>query len=74
MSYDYGKFNWFELVTAEVERAKAFYPETLPWKAKDAEMPGFDYTLLMHGETSVAGLTKPQQEGVPSHWLSYVSV
>ncbi|MEC7522654.1 MAG: VOC family protein [Myxococcota bacterium] len=74
MSYDYGKFNWFELVTTDVERAVAFYPETLPWKAKDAEMPGFPYTLLMHGETSVGGLTAPQQEGTPSHWLSYVSV
>ena len=32
MSYDYGRFVWFELMTNDADKAAAFYPETLPWK------------------------------------------
>ena len=36
MSYEHGRFVWFELLTKDVDRATSFYPETLPWKIETA--------------------------------------
>ena len=74
MSYEYGKFVWFELVTKETDKAAAFYPETLPWKIVEQPMEGGPaYSMIAVGEAGVGGFLKPEVD-LPTHWISYVSV
>lgn len=75
-----GSFCWFECGTTDAEVSKKFYTELFGWNAVDVPMPGDvggNYTLLKMGGEDLAGLyplTGPQFEGVPSHWLTYVTV
>lgn len=70
-----GRFVWYELLTTDVERAKAFYGEIAGWKAERA--PGaMDYTLFKVGDDEVAGLMKQpeavKKSGAPPSWLGYI--
>ncbi|MGB5813115.1 MAG: VOC family protein [Polyangiales bacterium] len=74
MSYDHGRFVWFELLTQETEKAVAFYSESLPWKVQPTPMQdGSTYSMVSVGEAGVAGFMTPQAE-IPAAWVSYVSV
>jgi hypothetical protein len=75
MSYDHGRFVWFELVAGDHAAAKAFYPELLGWKLDPMKMPdGSSYPLLKAGGAPFGGMRDLPREGVPPHWVSYVSV
>jgi len=74
MSYEHGRFVWFELLTKEVDKATAFYQESLPWRIEPIEMQdGSAYTMIQVGDTGIGGLLKPQGDE-PTAWVSYVSV
>jgi predicted enzyme related to lactoylglutathione lyase len=74
MSYEHGRFVWFELLTKDIEKAKAFYPETLPWRVESFSMQnGTDYTMIQVGDVGVGGFVTPQGNP-PTAWVSYVSV
>ena len=80
MAYAPGTFSWFECGTTNAAAAKKFYSAVFGWTAVDhpmpGDMPGF-YTMLRRGEDDVAGLYEmsgPMFAGVPSHWMSYVTV
>ena len=74
MSYEHGRFVWFELMTKDVEGARSFYPETLPWRIEPMTMQnGSEYNLIKAGDVEVGGLLSPEAE-VPTAWVSYVSV
>lgn len=71
-----GTFGWNELVTSDVEAAKAFYKATLGWDAVTENMaPGVDYTMFTKGERMVAGMVGISDEmgPVPPHWMAYVN-
>lgn len=77
--YRPGTFCWVELATSDAESAKAFYGELMDWKADEQEVPGgMSYSTLKHKGKAVAGFYKitaeMESQGVPPHWLSYVSV
>lgn len=75
MAHDHGRFVWFELITAKAEKAKAFYPEVFGWKVEPMEMPGgITYPLLKVGDAATGGFAPPPKDGIPPHWVSYVSV
>lgn len=75
MTYDYGRFVWFELMTPDTERAIAFYGEVIGWKVQTMTMPGGrEYSMFVAGETPVGGCTKPPLAEIPPHWASYASV
>ena len=74
MAYKHGNFVWFELITPDVGKAKAFYPETIGWATSEMDMGGFKYTMLTKNDAPQAGVVEPQMPGVPPHWASYVSV
>lgn len=74
MATKHGRFVWFELVTPQVDEALAFYPEVIGWGRQEMDMGDFVYNMLTAGEKAHSGVTKPQMEGVPSHWASYLSV
>jgi predicted enzyme related to lactoylglutathione lyase len=72
-----GRFIWYELMTKDVEAAKAFYTGALGWSAE--EWPGESpYTVLKAGETGIGGLMalppELEEAGVPPHWVGYVYV
>jgi len=74
----HGKFYWNELLTDDVEKAKAFYAETLGWSFVDMPSPGGStYYVAMLGDEAVAGMmdkTDILPPHVPPHWFSYVNV
>ena len=72
-----GKFVWFECVTSQVNKAKAFYAEVVGWKTKAFPMGKESYEMMIVGDTPVGGYASPEDAAgaaAPSHWTSYVSV
>jgi hypothetical protein len=74
----HGVFNWNELMTNDVARAKAFFGATLGWTFSDMPMPGGGaYTLAHSGPAMVGGMvdmTGVTPPGVPPHWFNYIEV
>jgi len=74
----HGTFWWNELMTRNVEQAKAFYTATLGWSFDPMQMPdGGTYWIVMSGDTTVGGLfdiSPSHYDGVPSAWFSYIAV
>src|SRR5271166_4936778 len=74
----HGRFAWYELVTTEMEAAKAFYTKVVGWTALDASVPGRAYTLFAAGNVLVGGLMDLPEDtrkaGAKPGWLGYVGV
>ncbi len=78
MANSHGRFVWYELVTTDMEAAKAFYTEVVGWGTQDASTPGAAYTLFTAGGASVSGLMSlpedARKSGLRPSWLGYVGV
>ena len=74
MAYKHGNFVWFELIPPDIDKAKAFFPETVGWSTSAMDMGDFQYTMLTAKDSPQAGVVNPKMDGVPPHWASYVSV
>ena len=78
MANSHGRFVWYELVTTDMEAAKAFYTEVVGWSTQDASMPGVAYTLFTARGASVSGLMSlpedARKSGLRPSWLGYVGV
>ena len=73
----HGSFHWNELMTHDVERAKAFYTRTLGWGFEAMPMDGFTYWIVKSGDQVVGGaieMSGPDFKDVPEHWMAYVAV
>jgi hypothetical protein len=74
----HGRFAWYELITTDVEAAKAFYTKVMGWGAWDASVPGRPYTLFTAGKASVGGLMGLPEDarkmGGRPGWIGYVRV
>jgi len=57
-----GRFVWYELMTTDMEAAKAFYAGVVGWGTQDASMPGMPYTLFTAGTASVSGVMDLPEE------------
>jgi len=73
-----GTFCWPELSTRDPQGARAFYGDLFGWNAREVPTSMGDYVILSV-ETREAGALCAQNEeqqkrGIPSHWLSYISV
>lgn len=68
-----GKFVWFEHVSDDVARARAFYEPLFGWHVETMPMGAQTYTMLLNGSQGIGGL-RPADAGVPNHWISYLSV
>lgn len=78
MINSHGRFAWYELITTDVEAAKAFYANVIGWGTLDASAPGRVYTLFTAGKALVSGLMDLPEDarkmgGKPS-WVGYVEV
>jgi uncharacterized protein len=73
-----GRFVWYELMTTDMEAAKAFYADVVGWGTQDASTPGMPYTLFTAGTASVSGaMVLPEEArklGMRPGWLGYVGV
>jgi uncharacterized protein len=73
-----GRFIRYELVSTDVESAKAFYANVVGWGARDVSTPGPAYCFFTAGDAAVAGLMSlpedAQSAGATSHWIGYVGV
>jgi predicted enzyme related to lactoylglutathione lyase len=74
----HGRFVWYELMTPDVEAAKAFYADVVGWGTQDASMPGMAYTLFVTRAASVGGLLALSEDareiGARPSWIGYVGV
>ena len=68
MSSSHGRFVWYELMTTDVEAAKAFYGKVVGWGTREA--PSSRYTLFTAGaglnrrtDQSAAGREKTRRAG-----------
>ncbi len=72
-----GRFVWHDLMTRDIDKARAFYPELLGWSVTDMDMgPMGKYPLFKNGETGMGGAVSlaDAPEAIPSHWINYISV
>jgi predicted enzyme related to lactoylglutathione lyase len=73
----HGSIVWNELTTSDLERAKAFYAETLGWFYEEIDTPAGPYTLARVPNQSrpVAGLVSwPPTERDADDWFAYAGV
>ncbi len=78
MVNSYDRFVWYELMTTDIESAKAFYANVVGWGARDASTPILAYNLFTVGGVPVTGMTKlpddARRAGAAPHWVGYVGV
>ena len=78
MVNSHGRFVWYELITTNIETAKAFYADVVGWGTRDASMLGLAYSLFTVGDAPVTGLMNLPEDarrtGVTPHWVGYVGV
>ena len=72
MSYDHGRFVWFEHISTDTDAAARFYGEVLSWGVNKMEMGDFTYPMITVGEGAVGGYVN--KADVPPSWLAYLSV
>jgi uncharacterized protein len=74
---DPGCYSWSEILTRDVDGAKAFGSAVFGWAYDDRDFGGATYTVIQVGENGVGGMAAmppgvPEQ--VPSHWMNYFAV
>jgi predicted enzyme related to lactoylglutathione lyase len=78
MADSHGSFAWYELMTTDMEAAKAFYAAVVGWDAQDVSMPGATYILFTAGGALICGLTQLSEDarkmGLRPSWVGYVAV
>ncbi|MDQ3473881.1 MAG: VOC family protein [Acidobacteriota bacterium] len=79
IEYKPGTFCWVELGTTDGEAAKKFYTQLFEWDFIDNPVgPSGVYTILKQNGKDVGALYQMPSEmtsnGVPPHWMSYISV
>jgi predicted enzyme related to lactoylglutathione lyase len=78
MSDTHGTVVWTELMTRDVEKAKAYYTEVCGMEFSTMPMEEGDYHLGSRGEQMVVGMMDmaqmPGMENIPAHWMTYLGV
>jgi len=74
-----GAFCWFELATTDQNAAKKFYTSLFGWSVDDSPIgPGDFYSMFkLDGRNAGAAYTMRKEQraqGVPPHWMLYISV
>lgn len=77
--YSQGAFSWCECSTTDYEGAKAFYTQLFGLDIEEAPVPGAGvYGQFQKDGKNVAGLTaqqpQEQEQGIPPHWNTYITV
>ena len=78
-TYKPGTFSWVDLATSDAAAAKEFYTALFGWTVNDLPMgPDAFYSMLRIDGKEVAALyalnEQQRSQGVPPHWMSYITV
>jgi len=73
MAHLFGKFVWFEHMSADLAGARKFYGELFGWRSEGMPMGGQTYHMIQNGSDGIGGY-RAAPSGVPSHWVAYLSV
>jgi uncharacterized protein len=73
MSYLPGKFIWFEHVSGDPAKARAFYEPLFGWHVENMAMGDQTYAMIHNGQQGIGGLT-PAEAGEAPQWRSFISV
>jgi predicted enzyme related to lactoylglutathione lyase len=69
-----GTFVWYELLTGDAAKAKAFYGELFGWKSQSFPMgPGTSYEMIIAGDAMIGGYA-PVARGERPQWIACLSV
>ncbi len=72
-----GRICWHELLTNDVDGACEFYGRVAGWETSAGPPDGPPYTLWTNKGTPIGGVMslpeEVQAQGVPPHWLAYIS-
>src|SRR5262249_30053966 len=78
MADSHGRFVWYELMTTDMEAAKAFCAGVVGGGRQAGSMPGMTYPLFAAGGAWVGGLMglseDARKSGLRPSWLGYVGV
>jgi len=73
-----GQFVWYDLMTTDLEAAKAFYTDLVGWGTHLWGSSGMSYTMGTVDEMPIGGVvTLPDEAmagGARPHWIGYVAV
>ena len=71
-----GAFSWCELMTTDVDAAKAFYTKLFGWDTEAMQVPGMIYTVVKAAGKGIGGIMSipTEAQGMRPHWGSYVTV
>lgn len=70
-----GRFNWDELMTSDVERARDFYGGVFGWTSVRSDIgPSGMYTYFASGADEIAGVMEKLDYLATPTWLPYVDV
>ncbi|RYD67913.1 MAG: VOC family protein [Sphingomonadales bacterium] len=79
MANQHGSFIWYELLTRDIEAAKAFYDGVVGWDIQ-AEAPpgGIDYRMIQAQDGYAGGAMQLSEQmlagGAQASWLGYIGV
>jgi predicted enzyme related to lactoylglutathione lyase len=71
-----GAFSWSELLTNDIEGAKAFYGEIFGWHFKEGKVSNTPYTVIEVAGEEIGGISPlpSQSPTMPPTWGTYVTV
>ncbi len=73
-AYAHGTPCWTDVTSTDLPRAVEFYTALFGWDAEVAEEPeAGGYTMFRLDGKNVAAGSPPQEEGIPSHWTTYIA-
>lgn len=77
--YPHGTFSWVDCNSTDAPKTKAFLQAVMGWDAEDQPIGnGMVYTMFKQDGLNTVGLGQMQpamqEQGMPSHWMSYVNV
>ena len=74
MTHTPGRFVWFEHLSTDIPKARAFYENLFGWNTELMTMSSGDpYPVIHNGDAPIGGYAQAPS-GAPSQWMSYLSV
>jgi uncharacterized protein len=68
-----GQFVWRDMMAPDAEKAQAFYTELFGWTVTSMDGDYGIYRILANNGVDFGGIGQLDVEGVPTHWVSYIS-
>ena len=74
MGYHHGKFVWFEHLSRDIPKARAFYEALFGWQTSMVDIPdSVPYPMIYHGGHEIGGF-REGPAGTAVRWIPYLSV